>query len=62
MSKSLKHDRFFDEFDFEPHEDNIDKRRKEEKERRKNRHKKEVDLEELVEPAFESTSRNRKPY
>lgn len=59
MSKSLKHDRFFDEFEFE-HEDNIEQRRKEEKERRKNCHKKDFELEELVEPFNESVNRNRK--
>ena len=62
MSKSLKHDRFFDEYEFE-HEDNIEKRRKEEKERRRNR-RKDFDLEEATEPYVapynESTSRNRK--
>ena len=60
MGKSLKHDRYFDEFDFEPHEDNIEQRRKEEKERRKNRHKKDLELEELVEPFNEPVNRNRK--
>ncbi len=61
MSKSLKHDRFFDEYEFE-YEDNIEQRRKEEKERRKNCHKKDLELEELVEPFNEPVTRNRKPY
>lgn len=62
MSKSLKHNRFFDEFDFE-HEDNIEQRRKEEKERRRNR-RKEFDLEEVNDPYIapynEPVNRNRK--
>jgi hypothetical protein len=60
LGKSLKHDRWFDEFDFEPHEDNIEQRRKEEKERRRVRHKKELDLEEVTEPFHEPVNRNRK--
>ena len=62
MSKSLKNNRTFnDEYDYEYEDNNIEQRRKEDRERRKNRHKKDLELEELVEPVFESTSRNRKP-
>jgi len=59
LSKSLKHDRWFDEYEFD-HGDNIEQRRKEEKERRKNRHKKDHELDELVEPFNEPVNRNRK--
>ena len=62
MGKSIRNDRWFDEFDFEPHADNIEQRRKEEKERRRNR-RKEFDLEATdpyIAPYNEPINRNRK--